>query len=81
MLRKSVIAAAFAGLMLGTPAIVGAAEAAPSHHHHAHSAQAGPSHYGAPRYGVDHRRYDAPRPAAASAPNAICLAFSLIGGC
>jgi hypothetical protein len=82
MLRRSLIAAAFALATVTSSAIPGNAEtAAVRHHtvvHHVYTYEPAPSPYYGPHYGP---AYAPGAPVAALPEAAVCLAFSLLGAC
>jgi hypothetical protein len=86
MLRQSLIAAAFAVATVTASAMPSSAETvnsnAPVHHRtvvrHVYTYEPAPSpYYYGPYYGPAY----APAAPVATLPGAVCLAFSLIGGC
>ena len=86
MLRRSLIAAAFA-LATITSAVPGNAETAAVHHrtvvHHVYTYEPGPTpYYYGPYYGPYYAPAYVPAAPVTSLPGAaVCLAFSLIGAC
>jgi hypothetical protein len=87
MLRRSLIAAAFALATVTSSAIPGNAETAAVRHrtvvHHVYTYEPAPNpHYYGRYYGPGYApAYDPVAPVAALPGAAVCLAFSLIGAC
>jgi hypothetical protein len=86
MLRRSLIAAAFALATVTSSAIPGNAEtAAVRHHtvvHHVYTYEPAPSPDYGPHYGPAYAPAFAPGAPVAALPGAaVCLAFSLLGAC
>jgi hypothetical protein len=85
MLRQSLIAAAFALATVTSAASPGSAETTIHHRavvHHVYTYEPAPSPYYGPYYGPSYAPAYAPAPPITALPGAaVCLAFSLIGGC